>query len=241
MRSYDQYIPKYFKISQKIISKIKKGELLPGMRVPSENQLINNYKVSNTTARKILQEIESAGWATRIKGKGTFVRARNVERSVTRILGFSRNMTEAGYIPSTKVLDAEVIKNGYSMTVNGRCYTIKSPIYRINRLRFADNIPMMLEIRYISMALCPDIETKNLEKSLYDIYEHIYGLKLTEVNQMLSTIIITDSQTKKLFGVKKPIPAFLVGGVTFCGKEMILEMEESIYRGDEYRFSVRAT
>ena len=37
-----------------------------------------------------------------------------------------------------------------------------------------------------------------------------------------------------------PIPAFRVEGVTFCGKEMILEMEDSIYRGDKYRFSVCA-
>lgn len=37
------------------------------------------------------------------------------------------------------------------------------------------------------------------------------------------------------------VPAFRVEGVTFCGKEMILKMEDSIYRGDKYRFSIRAT
>ncbi len=35
-----------------------------------------------------------------------------------------------------------------------------------------------------------------------------------------------------------PIPGFRVEGVTFCGKEMILEMEDAIYRGDTYRLSV---
>ncbi len=29
-------------------------------------------------------------------------------------------------------------------------------------------------------------------------------------------------------------------GVTFCDGELILEAEESIYRGDKYKFSVQA-
>jgi GntR family transcriptional regulator len=65
--------PKFISISENIIEKIKKGELLPGDRIPSENELIKQYAVSNTTARKSLLEIESKGWAQRIKGKGTFV------------------------------------------------------------------------------------------------------------------------------------------------------------------------
>ena len=241
MKDQEYYLPKYFKISRKIISRIQNGELLPGMRIPSENEIIAKYKVSNTTARKILHEIENAGWAVRIKGKGTFVRARNVERSVTRILGFNRNMIEAGYAPSTKVLDTELLRDGYSLSVNGRYYAIKTPVYKIHRLRFADDVPMMLELRYIATDLCPGIEKLKLTGSLYEVYENNYGLKLTEVNQTLSALIITDPRTKALFGIKEPIPAFLVSGVTFCGKEMILEMEESIYRGDQYRFSVRAT
>jgi DNA-binding GntR family transcriptional regulator len=31
-----------------------------------------------------------------------------------------------------------------------------------------------------------------------------------------------------------------VEGITFCEKELIFEAEESIYRGDKYKFSVRA-
>lgn len=234
-------LPKYYEISQRIIAKIKTGTLLPGMRIPSENEIIARYGVSNTTARKTLQEIESAGWAVKIKGKGTFVRTTNVERSATRILGFTRNMIEAGYTPSTRLLDANVLQNGYSAIINDRYYAIKGPVYRIHRLRLADDVPMMLEERYISLDFCPDIASRELERSLYNIYENEYDLHLTEVNQMLSSITIDDREMRKLFQIEKPIPAFLVEGVTFCAKEIILEMEKSIYRGDKYRFSVRAT
>jgi len=236
-----QSLPKYFTICQKIISRIKQGKLLPGMRIPSEHEIIARYRVSNTTARKILQEIEDTGWAVRIKGKGTFVRTANVERTATRILGFTRNMIEAGYTPSTKVLGARTLKTGYSAIVNDRFYAMRGPVYAIRRLRFADDVPMMLEERYISLAFCPDIAERNLEGSLYDLYNNVYGLHLTEVNQMLSSIALDDARTMALFDLTEPISAFLVEGVTFCAKEIILEMEKSIYRGDKYRFSVRAT
>jgi len=241
MKDKEYYIPKYYRISREIIAKIQNGELLPGMKIPSENELIKKYQLSNTTARKILQEIENAGWAIKVKGKGTFVRTQNVERSVTRILGFNKNMLEAGHVPSTRLIDAQVLQNGHTAVISGRRYFMKGPIYKIERLRFADHIPMMFEERYISVQFCPDIEEQNFESSLFDVYEKVYGFKLSAVNQMLSTIIITNSRIKSFFEIEQPIPALVVEGVTFCGREMILEMEKAIYRGDKYRFSVRAT
>jgi GntR family transcriptional regulator len=234
-------LPKYYRIVQDLTARIQRGRLQPGMRLPSENEIIHKYRVSNTTARKVLQEIERAGWALRIKGKGTFVQTRNVERPATRILGFTRNMLEAGHQPSTRVLEVEIRCEGYSAVVNGRYYVLKGPVCHLRRLRFADAVPMMLEDRYISLALCPRIDRRGLEGSLYDIYERSYRLTLTEVNQMLSTALIEDRERVGLFELEEPVCAFVVDGVTFCGKDVILEMERSIYRGDRYRFSVRAT
>ena len=232
-------IPKYYQISRQIIAAIRSGRLKPGMQILSENEIIKQYGVSNTTARRSLQEIERAGWGTRIKGKGTFVAQRNVQRSATRILGFTRNMIEAGYTPSTRVLDTRKNTKGYFAAINGRRYIMPGPVYKIHRLRFADDTPMMLEVRYISMEFCPDIENQDFTESLYDIYKEHYGLSLVEIQQTLSTVMI-DAGTQRFFEVREPIPAFRVEGVTFCGKEMILEMEDSIYRGDKYRFSVFA-
>ncbi|MHC4371054.1 MAG: GntR family transcriptional regulator [Planctomycetota bacterium] len=219
-------LPKYYQISQDIIGMIRCGKLKPGMQIPSENEIIQQYNVSNTTARRSLQEIESAGWAARIKGKGTFVRDQNIQRSATRILGFSRNMVEAGHTPSTKVLDARKVMEGHSGSINGRRYVMEGPVYKIHRLRFADDIPMMIEVRYISARFCPDIERHDFTGSLYEIYEKHYDLSLAEIRQTLSTVMI-DAGTQRFFDVREPIPAFRVEGVTFCGKEMILEMEET--------------
>lgn len=231
--------PKYFRISREIIGRIQNGALAVGTPVPSEAEIIESYDVSNTTARKALHELEKAGWVTRIKGKGTFVRNYAVERAITRIFGFTRNMIEAGRKPSTQLIGLRLRKNDHKQTVNGREYTLHGPYCEIERLRLADGIPMMKETRCISLQLCPEIQRRNLEQSLYTIFEKDYGIRLTAILQMLSAVV-ADGEWLEVFDLKKPIPAFRVEGVSFCGKDLIVETEDSIYRGDMYRFAANA-
>ncbi len=162
-----------------------------------------------------------------------------MERSAARILGFTRNMVEAGRTPSTRLLGVRVLHESRSLVVNGREYTLVAPLYELRRLRLADGVPMMRETRYISMQLCPGLNRKSLEGSLYDIYEREYGLRLLRVDQVLSAILL-EEEDLPVFEIAAPVPAFRVEGVTFVAKELVLEMEESVYRGDAYRFSVTA-
>lgn len=231
--------PKYFQINRDIVSQIQNGELRPGQPVPSENEIIEKYQVSNTTARKALHELEKEGWVTRVKGKGTFVRDYTVVRVINRIFGFTKNMVEAGRKPATRLIGFHLRDTDHTQTINGREFTLKGPYCEIERIRYADGIPMMKETRYISLGLCPDIHRKNLEQSLYDVFEQEYGIHLTEINQMLSAVVLEKEQLKH-FNLEKPVPAFRVEGASFCGKDLIIEMEDAVYRGDMYRFAAKA-
>lgn len=134
--------PKYIEISKAIIAKIEAGELLPGDKVPSENELINMYKISNTTARKSILEVELQGWANRIKGKGTFVLNRSEDKHLTRILGsfhaikesFSDNLVKEGFTPKNVTLEKTIIDSGISININGKNYIIEGNVLKIRRL-----------------------------------------------------------------------------------------------------------
>ena len=233
-------VPKYFQIANEIISGIKTNKSKPGDQIPSENDIISQYQVSNTTARKVLLEIEKEGWVIKVKGKGTFVKENPISRSATKILSFTKNMKQIGLTPSTQLIDSMIIHQPLMKTISRRNYTLQPPIYKITRLRFANGIPVMKEDRFISMRYCPGIENINMEQPLYDIYKDSYDLQIKQIDQVISAIII-NKELCRLFNVKSRIPGFAVEGVTFCGNEMILEMEESIYRGDKYKFTVQAT
>ncbi|MGK7393266.1 MAG: GntR family transcriptional regulator [Candidatus Cyclobacteriaceae bacterium M3_2C_046] len=233
-------LPIYFQISREIIQHIRQKKLLPGDKILSENEIIKKYNVSNTTARKVLLEIEKGGYVKKIKGKGTFVQ-KNVElnRPASKVLSFTKNMQQLGFTPSTRLLDCVTQEVGITKSIQGRNYTLNGPVCKITRLRFADNKPVLREVRYISLKFCPGIDQLNLENSLYNIYEIDYHLHIARIEQSLSAIIIDESE-KDTFGNDETIPGFKVDGVTFCGTELILEIEESIYNGEFYKFTIEA-
>ena len=98
---------------------------------------------------------------------------------------------------------------------------------------------MMHETRFISLKYCPEIWKYDLEGSLYKIYSENYYRHIIKIEQDLSSIVL-DEYSKEKLGIRNEMVGLKVEGVTFCDGEMILEAEESIYRGDKYKFSIQA-
>ncbi|MBW8333573.1 MAG: GntR family transcriptional regulator [Prolixibacteraceae bacterium] len=240
-------IPKYLTISKEIIQRIESGELEAGDKVPSENELIKTYNVSNTTARKSLLEVELKGWATRIKGKGTFVLNRSDDKHLTRVLGsfhndlesFSNNLLKEGFTPRNIILEKTILENGISSNINGRYYIIDGPVLKIHRLRYADETLLKDETKYISMTCCPKINILDIEESLNKIYIDKYQLKLGEVQRTLGTTILLPKEPENYFDVEIPLAVFILDGAIYTIEGKIVEIEKSYYRGDKYKFSIK--
>lgn len=239
---------KYLNISNEIIQKIESGELQPGDKVPSENELITIYKISNTTARKSLLEIELNGWATRIKGKGTYVLNRSEDQHLTRLLGsfyaikksFNENLIKEGFTPKNIILEKTVMENGISSNINNRHYIIEGPVLKIHRLRYGNEILLKDETRYISMTCCPKINLLDMQESSMKIFEDKYHLKLDEVQRTLGTTIFNPGEQNNYFETTIPLAVFILDGAVFTSDGKIVEIEKSFYRGDKYKFSINA-
>lgn len=63
----------YEKIYNRIVSDIQNGKLQPGDRIPSENDLANEYNVSRITTKKAMELLAQSGYIERIRGRGSFV------------------------------------------------------------------------------------------------------------------------------------------------------------------------
>lgn len=236
MSEFERYKPKYIQLVERIKREILNNDLKKGDRLLSENELKKIYNVSSTTVRKCIDILKHEGLINRVQGVGTFVNKPYIERSLKKILSFTKNMEQVGLKPSSKVLEKKIIPArehyGEKLKLNP-----DEKILRLKRLRFGSDIPMMLETRYISIKNCPAIIEKDLTGSLYDIYETFYGIILTKAQQNLKIVFLKDKDAK-LLGCEPGDPAFLVTGVTYSANEEPVEYEESLYRGDEYEFFV---
>ncbi len=74
MRKMDK-TPLYKQIQQAIKTKISSGELRPKDRIPSEQELMDEFMVSKITVKNALAALVDERLVVRIQGKGTFVAA----------------------------------------------------------------------------------------------------------------------------------------------------------------------
>ena len=71
-------VPMYYQLKEMLENLIKSGELKPGDRIYSENELCEMYDVSRITAKRALDEMVKAGYLYRLPGRGSFVQGRKL-------------------------------------------------------------------------------------------------------------------------------------------------------------------
>src|SRR5450755_5198057 len=66
-------LPLYQKLKEHVLQNIRSGAWRAGERVPSEHELVREFKVSRMTANRALRELMRSGVLARVAGVGTFV------------------------------------------------------------------------------------------------------------------------------------------------------------------------
>jgi GntR family transcriptional regulator len=70
---YDAPEPPHRQIAARIRARIQSGELQPGRKIPSESDLVGEFGVARTTARRAVALLRLEGWITTTPGRGSYV------------------------------------------------------------------------------------------------------------------------------------------------------------------------
>jgi GntR family transcriptional repressor for pyruvate dehydrogenase complex len=85
-------------VESQIEEAIKKRELLPGAKLPSESALCQQFKVSRTAVREALRMLSARGLITIIKGKGMYVQNISAETVTDPIHLYLQMQLERNYV-----------------------------------------------------------------------------------------------------------------------------------------------
>src|SRR4029077_16075041 len=102
-------LPLYAQVESVIIGRISNGSLPPGTRLPSEDNLVEEYAVSRTTIRAPIQSLVQRGLVEIRRGKGSFVPHPKIPQELTELTGFVEGMQALGRPATAKVLDQQVV------------------------------------------------------------------------------------------------------------------------------------
>jgi GntR family transcriptional regulator len=108
----------------------------------------------------------------------------------------------------------------------------------IERLRFADGIPMALNVSYFAIQNCPGLADEDVNsESIYNLLEKKYGLQLARAEQ---TVRAAPADKKEALWLEIPenSPLLVIEGVVYMTNGSPIEHLRSIYRADRYEFGI---
>jgi GntR family transcriptional regulator len=220
----------YRKLQDALRAAIDEGRLKPQEALPAERDLAVDFSVSRITVRKALDALVKEGRLVRRQGAGTFVASR-VEKQFAKLSSFSEDMTMRGRtVRSEWLLRADGAVTPDESLMLG--LSPGSSVYRFNRIRFADDMPMAIEHSAIPGFGLSSAEV--VDTSLYAALETA-GNRPIRALQRLRAVLFTAEQAA-LLGIEAGAPGLFIERRGFLDDGRAIEATRSWYRGDAYDF-----
>ena len=228
-------LPRYYQLKEIMRGRVKSDEWKPGDLIPSERELSEKYGISRMTARQALTDLVNEGLFYREQGKGTFVSQRKITQQLLRLTGFTEDIRARGQRPGTKVLSAEM-RPADEATAEKLRIDHGTPIFRLQRLRLADDEPLAIELSQISFKGCERLLEEDLEKnSLYRVLETNHGIPLMEADQELEAGLAGNEESQ-LLKISVGSPVLFTRRVTYTERNQPIEYAKAVYCSNKYTF-----
>ena len=229
--------PLYDQLVDILTDKIE-HEYRPGDLLPSERELSDRYGLSRTTVRLALQELERLGLVIRQHGRGTFVADRSAQTTnLSQAYSFSEQMRSMGREPSTTILEFSVIEADKNLAEHMGT-RIGERLYKIKRLRSADDMPMMVERSYLPVRKFMTLKRPMLEKkALYDIVEQDFREKIGVAEEEFFESIARPADAH-LLDISEGAPVLDLIRTTYNTSNEIVEYTLSVARADQFKYKV---
>jgi len=209
---------KYVVIKQHICQKIESGKWPQHFKVPSENELTQQFDVSRMTARRALQELTEQGILVRAQGSGTFVNTFKSQSSILEIRNISDEIHERGHKHHAKQLMLKSIAVTDEITI---LLNLKNNehVYLSQILHFENDEPIQLEQRYINAALVPEYLLQDFTSTTP--HEYLSAVApLTEATHEIEAILAED-EICQLLNISNREPCLQVKRRTWSSKGVV--------------------
>jgi GntR family transcriptional regulator len=225
-------LPLYLQIKERLLDRIRSGELRPGDRIPSESELVAQFGVGRPTVRQAVSELVREGYLTRRKGAGSFVRPRGARLPFPNLAGTTAMFREADGPIRSRVLESvrlPAMSLPFAAAWPGE-------VLRIRRVRGPEERRVVYEENHLPLALFSGLEQEPLEdRSLFRLLESRYLIRVHDVEQQLAAAGAPPPVAAAL-GVPEGTPLLCVERESHLEDGQAVEHSFLWFRTDEYRF-----
>ena len=231
--------PVHVSIARWLTDLIGRGDLVPGDRLPREDQFAALLGVSRMTLRQALSTLEAHGALERKTGRtgGTFVREPRIDCDLTGLAGFTEQMRRAHLRAGARVVSAETVAANATVA---RALAVRrgDPVHEIVRVRTARREPLALEHSYFPFEPFPDLLSQRLTGSLYGLLERVYGLRPAHAVEALEPATARPHEAV-LLQTEVSTPLMLIERTAFTNAGLPVEFARDLFRPDRIRIWLR--
>ena len=159
MMIMDSSKPLYLQVEADIKNRILSKQYMPGDKLPTENELSDQYNVSKITIRKAIQNLSDEGYVNKVQGKGIFINFKKDKLYLNKTSGFKESLSSLGHASRHDIIQASFLNADEDIA---------------EKLM----IPMGTKVVYIEDARFPDfITTLSKDRSFYQVMDECYHIR----------------------------------------------------------------
>ncbi|MGR9546053.1 trehalose operon repressor [Priestia megaterium] len=226
---------KFISIYEQLVDKIKRGDWRPNTKLPSENELVEQYQTSRETIRKALNLLSQNGYIQKMKGKGSFVLdVSRFDFPVSGLVSFKEVAEKLGHTSTTIVKEFELVKADQDLCTQLGA-TKKDLIWKVVRARQIDGEKIILDKDFFHKKYVPHLTKDICKGSIYEYLEKDLGLKISFAKKEISVDELTD-EDKCYLDLKDYEHIVVVRNYVYLEDASLFQYTESRHRLDKFRF-----
>ena len=228
----------YRDVATKLRERVTAGVYSPNAKLPSLNDLVEEFNVSAISVRRALRELSYEGLIYGEQGRGVFVKpksvihrviATNAERSI------GDEINRAGFKPTIKELRYDRVKSDAETAARLKIAP-GTKIHRHQKLILADAEPVSLHFLYFTDDIAPRVKSylantfvfRMLERARFDVYQTRFEIGALALNSDHSALF------KKPAGF--PMGVLYFTPLTKSGRPILTGT--TIFRSDRFVFEL---
>lgn len=234
----DDRLPLYERLVEVLKAAIGEGKWRPGDRLPSENDLAEQYAVAPGTARQAVSKLVGEGLLDRRHGAGTFVRKPTFDSSLFRFFRFHTDDGEHR-IPESRILSRTIMPAPSAVAAMLRL-PAHAPVVSMSRLRLFDGVPVMAEEIWLDSAPFEglvDMDEVAIGPLLYPIYDSHFGKIVARAQESL-TVEAVDKTRARLLRIAPGAPVIVIDRLALGFDGVPIEWRRSRGRADRFKYHI---
>jgi GntR family transcriptional regulator len=230
----------YYQLKHILLAQIDEGLYKDGDRLPSESELIQEYKVSRHVIRQALKDLVAEGRIIARQGSGYFVNKKRFRKALPRLGSHTASMAALGRSTQTLVV-AQEIKSPPDFIAICLLPPGENQSIFIKRVSYLDDEPVCLLEAYYPLKFSAALLNTNLNnQSIYSQLHQCCSITPKRAESIVS-VVFADEERGSLLNIREGTPLLNLSSFTYSNADEVFEYSSGYYRIDRFELEFEQT